>query len=71
MKHTMLTLNTWNGTAFVYNAYKDTWEMMDSVTIDEHHHADGGDLFAARECATRERVLFNDSIHVDTIEEPA
>ncbi len=71
MQHTMLTLNTWNGTAFVYNAERDTWQMMDNVTIGPDHHADGSDLFAARECAMREKILFNDSIHIDTIDDEA
>ncbi len=65
----MKTINatSWNGTSFVYNNARDTWEMSDNVTIGKDHEATEANLEAATICAERENALFK-SITVDEYE---
>lgn len=68
----MTTINatSWNGTAFVYNRARDTWEMSDNATIGKYHEAGQEQLEAATICADRENALFK-SITVDEYESAA
>ena len=66
----MTTINatSWNGTAFVYNRARDTWEMSDNVTIGRDHGATEADMENAGECAAREKMIVAGSITLDEYE---
>jgi hypothetical protein len=55
---TIITATSWNGTPFVYNRSRDTWQPSDEVTIGRQHEAVAGDMQAAMDCAELERALF-------------
>ncbi len=69
----MKTINatSWNGTEFVYNVQKDTWEMSDNVTIGNDHEATEDFLPDAENCRQRENCSFIGSLRIETCEEAA
>jgi hypothetical protein len=45
---------SWNGTPFIYNVEKGTWDNMHSITVGAEHNATGADLYAAQQQAIEE-----------------
>lgn len=55
-----IVTTSWNGTPFVYNNERDTWEMSDNTSIGKEHKATGGDMEAAWASALREIKNFGE-----------
>lgn len=55
---TVIVATSWNGTPFVYNRARDTWQPYDETSIGRDHEVVPGDIHDALDCAERERALF-------------
>jgi hypothetical protein len=49
---------SWNGTEFIYNVQRDTWQACDDITIGCDHVADEHDLPDAENCRRAENCCF-------------